>query len=153
VCCKLKDGVQIVAATDCPKGHVVSWKLCVKPAPEVCCKLLAGYTLVPANQCLKSQQVPLKYCDTTDPVEICDDGIYGQCQEEDFDYTKQCNPKGWDCAPFGILADTNCDGKYDVCKECPTGTAPVDTNGDGCEDVCDCIDVGPVPEPAFEEKQ
>lgn len=66
----------------------------------------------------------------------CDKAVYGQCKG--FDYTAQCDPKGLDCGPAGILGDPNCDGIYEVCLLCPPGTVPMDYDGDGCEEICDC---------------
>ena len=75
--------------------------------------------------------------------EPCDEAISGQCKG--YDYTSQCDPKGFDCTSDSILGDSDCDGTYDVCTLCPAGTHPVDTNGDGCEDLCDCDKVvGPI---------
>src|SRR5439155_1718355 len=69
-------------------------------------------------------------------AELCDcpcgDAVYGQCKGHD--YAGQCG-KGMDCGPNSILADTNCDGKYDVCLLCPFGTVPADYDGDGCAEV------------------
>ena len=73
--------------------------------------------------------------DTCKPIG-CDLAISGQC--EGFDYTKQCDLNALDCGNNAILADSDCDGQYDVCQLCPAGTHPVDSNGDGCEDMCDC---------------
>ena len=46
---------------------------------------------------------------------------------------------------FSTAGDTDCDGEFDVCYECPDGTYPIDTNGDECEDCCsECIPVEPI---------
>ena len=164
VCCKLAGGNQWVPASQCPPGHLLSDDMCTDEidtccrmdgqfvwvangqcpdqfiAPnyfceEVCCETPDGYQTLPGYQCPTNASVDDSYCDGS---QLCDDAIYGQC--EGFDYADQCNPKGFDCGPTGILGDLNCDGQYEVCLSCPAGTEPVDTNGDGCEDACDCID-------------
>jgi len=149
VCCDLPGQPSLVPASMCPECAVLPFNVCQgEPPADVCCKTKSGFLWLPGNECPDSQVVSNKYCEDTTEPGICDDGIYGQCLEQDFDYTAQCNPKGFDCTSFAILGDKNCDGKYDVCIECPAGTAPVDTNGDGCEDACDCVDD---PKPTFSQ--
>ncbi len=131
----------ILADTDCD-GHLDACQLCPPGTHAVdsngdgcedmcdCCDEL----LCPVGQ------VPVDAdgdgCPDTCKGEPCDDAISGQC--DGFDYADQCDPTGFDCGPMGILGDLDCDGKYEVCIECPAGTHPVDSNGDGCEDLCDC---------------
>ncbi|GMV43837.1 MAG: hypothetical protein AMXMBFR64_55530 [Myxococcales bacterium] len=129
VCCETAAGYQVVPSTQCPNAQV-PMDYC-KPK-EVCCKINGGYFVTPATQCPAGQAVSMDLCQYTP----CDKAIFGQCKG--FDYTAQCDPKGYDCGPLGILGDLNCDGVYEVCLACPPGTHPVDSNGDGCEDLCDC---------------
>lgn len=63
-----------------------------------------------------------------------------------FDYTAQCDPKGYDCGAGAILADLDCDGLYEVWLICPDGTHAVDFDGDGCEEACDCCPQLPGPD-------
>ena len=131
VCCKINGTFMYLPTNQCPSSQVAGDEMC----KVVCCETAAGYQVVPLGLCPGGAAVPMDLCDSTGP---CDAAITGQC--EGFDYSAQCDPTGFDCGPIGILGDLDCDGKYEVCIECPVGTHPVDTNGDGCEDLCDCCE-------------
>ncbi len=99
--------------------------------------VVSQYTLGP--QCADGGYHGIKFECCPGGPKPCDAGISGFCDGfSTSSYVNQCLAAGGTCAPNAIFADGNCDGKLDVCKICPAGTAPADLDGDGCEESCDC---------------
>ena len=71
----------------------------------------------------------------------CEQGTVGWCDGQNpTAYLLQCLAWGGGCGPNAIFADKDCDGKYDVCQQCPPGTHAADLDGDGCQEACDCCE-------------
>ncbi len=69
---------------------------------------------------------------------LCPGAVSGQCLPPATYASSSYCTLGYDCGPNAILADPDCDGLYDVCMLCPTGTHAVDRDGDLCDEACDC---------------